>query len=156
MDYSRSFAISAAGMAVERARVEVAALNLANATTIQGLDGAGYQPLRVTAQASLLPTSAPGGFASQVEMGLGDPAQTGWNLSLPQVMVEPTGAEPRLVHEPGNPFANAKGYVAYPGVDTATEMVNMMNALRAYEANVVAMNTAKTLALKSLDIGGTS
>lgn len=156
MDYSRSFAISAAGMAVERTRVEVAALNLANSTTIQGPNGVGYQPMRVLAQPIPMAATMQGGFASQVEAGLGDSEQSGWNLSLPQVTIEPTGVEPRMVHEPGNPFANAKGFVAYPGVDTATEMVNLMSALRSYEANVVAMNTAKTLALKSLEIGGTS
>ena len=55
---------------------------------------------------------------------------------------------------PSNPFADGKGMVNYPGVDTATEMVNMMGAMRSYESNVAAMNVAKTLALKALDIGG--
>jgi flagellar basal-body rod protein FlgC len=59
-----------------------------------------------------------------------------------------------MVHEPGHPLADARGFVSYPGVDAAAEMVSLMGASRAYEANVAAMNTARVLALKALDIGG--
>lgn len=156
MDYSRSFAISAAGMAVERARVEVASLNLANANTIQTEGTAGFQPLRVLALAMPANLAMPGAFANQVDAGLNEAALSGWNITLPQVAIEPSGAQPRAVYEPTNPFANSKGFVTYPGVDTATEMISMMGALRSYEANVAAMNTARTLALKALDIGGAS
>ncbi|AKZ29130.1 flagellar basal body rod protein FlgC [Ralstonia pseudosolanacearum] len=157
MDYARAFAISAAGMAVERTRVDVAALNLANANTISGAGGAQYQPLRVVAQATPLnigQDAGPAVFSDRVEQGLD--ALESVPVSLPQARTEPTGAQPRMVYEPGNPFANDKGFVAYQGVDTATEMVTLMSALRAYEANVAAMNTARTLALKALDIGGAS
>ncbi|HJV47715.1 MAG TPA: flagellar basal body rod protein FlgC [Geothrix sp.] len=156
MDYTQTFAISAAGMAVERARIEVAALNLANANSIQTEGGTSFQPLRVVVRTMQAGLAAPGEFANQVDAGLNESAAPGWNLNLPQVAVAPSGAEPRSVYEPSNPFANAKGFVTYPGVDTATEMVNMMSALRSYEANVAAMNTAKTMALKALDIGGAS
>lgn len=139
MDYLRSFAISAAGMGVERTRVEVASLNLANAHTVQAPGQPAFQPLRVIA-------GAPAMFASLVHRGLQDPA-------LPVVGVEPSGARARLVHEPGHPLADAAGFVAYPGVDPATEMVSLMSAIRAYEANVAAMNTARTLVLKTLEIG---
>ena len=71
----------------------------------------------------------------------------------PFVQVVPTNAPPRLVYEPGHPLANDKGYVSYVAVDTATEMVSMMSATRAYEANVSAMNTTRMLALRALDIG---
>jgi flagellar basal-body rod protein FlgC len=139
MDTLQSFAISAAGMEVERARVEVASLNLANAHTVQARGLPGFQPLRVVASAS-------GAFAAQVEGGL---AAAG----LPAASVEPTGAAPRRVHEPGHPLAEARGFVSYPGVDPATEMVGLMSATRAYEANVAALNTARALALKTLEIG---
>lgn len=156
MDYTQSFAISSAGMAVEHARVDVAALNLANANTIQTSGGVDFQPLRVIARSVPATNVSPGEFANQVEVGQMDAATPNWQLSLPQASVEPNGAQPRLQYEPNNPFANSKGFVTYPGVDTATEMINMMSALRAYEANVAAMNTARTLALKALDIGGSS
>lgn len=151
MDYLKTFAISAAGMTVERTRVDVAALNLANAHTASGPGAAGYQPLRAVAQAGVAPGGSSSAFSEQLGVAL-----DGLGLSglLPGVSVEPTGEGPRLVHEPGHPLADEKGFVAYPAVDAATEMVSLMGALRAYEANVAAMNTARTLAQKTLEIGG--
>jgi flagellar basal-body rod protein FlgC len=139
VDYLQSFAISAAGMGVERARVEVTASNLANAHTVPAAGAAAYQPLRVVARSVQ-------GFASLVE-------QDTRGAAIPTVAIEASASPPRLVHEPGHPSADAKGFVAYPGVDPATEMVTLMSATRAYEANVAAMNTARTLALKALEIG---
>jgi flagellar basal-body rod protein FlgC len=147
MDYNQVFAISAAGMTLERTRVEVAALNLANANTIQTPNGVNYQPLQVVARSSQ--RGMP--FDALVAQGLQGSAQP---ASLPVVSLEPVNAQPRMVYEPGHPLANERGFVAYAGVDTATQMVTMMSATRAYEANVAAMNTARTLALKALDIGG--
>ncbi|MFS2055940.1 flagellar basal body rod protein FlgC, partial [Variovorax sp. CT11-76] len=74
-------------------------------------------------------------------------------MAAPLVQVVASQVPPRLVYEPGHPLADARGYVAYAPVDTATEMVSMMSATRAYEANVSAMNTSRTLALRALDIG---
>ena len=144
MDPSSTFAISAAGMALERARVEVAALNLANAHTTQAAGQPGFAPLRVVAQAA-----PAGAFAAMLQSGGPAPA-----LLAPEFRVEAAGVAPRLVHEPGHPMADARGFVSYPGVDTATEMVSMLGATRAYEANVAAMNITRTLAMKALDIGG--
>lgn len=155
MDYMQSFAISAAGMNVERMRVDVAALNLANANTVQGAGGSSYQPLRVLAEAEPTASTAPdadtGGFGALVSQGLAgaDLAQQ----AVPVARIVPANLAPRLVYEPGHPLANERGFVAYAGVDAAAEMVSMMSATRAYEANVSAMNTARTLALRALDIG---
>ena len=87
MDYLVSFAISAAGMTVERTRVEVASLNLANAHTVQAPGGQPFDPLRVVAGVS-------GSFAAQVEQGLR-------GATLPVAAVEPAGAPPRLVSARG-------------------------------------------------------
>jgi len=149
MDYSQAFAISAAGMTVERTRVDVAAVNLANANTVQGADGNAFRPLRAVARVT---NAVAASFSDLV-----DPSGNLGAVSaqvLPTVSVEAADVAPRLVYEPGHPFANTKGFVAYPGVDTAVEMVTMMSATRAYEANVAAMNAARTMALKALDIGG--
>lgn len=135
MDYSQAFAISASGMNLERTRVEVAALNLANANTVAGPDGKVYTPLRVAVRAT---------FGEAVSRGL--------QAATPQVEAVPL--EPRMVYDPAHPQANARGFVAHAPVDTATEMVTLMGAMRAYEANVAAMNTARNLALKALEIGG--
>lgn len=143
MDHVTSFQISAAGMSLERMRVDATALNLANMHVPRSADGTMYQPLRVVARSGEVPS-----FAAAYEA-------LGARPAMPvNVRMEPTLAPPRVVHEPGHPQADDKGYVAYPGVNHLTEMVNMVSALRAYEANVVAMNAAKTMALKALDIGG--
>jgi flagellar basal-body rod protein FlgC len=141
MDPSYSFAISAAGMNVERTRVEVASLNLANANTVHQPGANGYQPMRVVAHARA--------FASRV-MGETQAAL------LPEASLVPRDVPPRMAHEPGHPLADERGFVAYPSVDLATEMVTLMSAMRAYEANVAAMNTARSLALKTLEIGRSS
>lgn len=135
MDPHSIFAISASGMSLERARAEAAALNLANAHVASAPGEAGYMPMRAVAQAA-----AP--FAD--------------HMFAPRAQLVATGSAPRQVHEPGHPLADAKGFVTYPGVDPATEMVTMMDATRAYEANVAAMNTARAMALKALEIGGNS
>lgn len=140
MDYASIFALSAAGMNAERSRVEVAAGNIANAHTAHHPSAAGYRPLRAVARVD------GAGFASFLD-------GEGLAAAAPAVTIEESTATPRLVHEPGHPLANERGFVAYPGVDAATEMVTLMSAMRSYEANVAALNTARTLALKTLEIG---
>jgi flagellar basal-body rod protein FlgC len=142
VDYLKSFAISAAGMALERTRVEVAARNLASANTVQDAGGAAYQPMRAVARVA-------GGaqpFTERFDEALAAATAT-------EFAVESLAVAPRRAHEPGHPFADEQGFVSYPGVDTASEMVAMMSATRAYEANVAAFNTARTLATKTLEIG---
>ncbi|MEP6501877.1 MAG: flagellar basal body rod protein FlgC [Betaproteobacteria bacterium] len=138
MDYSRTFAISAAGMNVERLRVDVAALNLANANAAMTAGGVNFQPLRVVTTAS-----QPDSFGALVGDG----------LAGPHAVVETSTQPPRQVLEPGNPAADAQGFVRYPGVDTTVEMMTLMSATRAYEANVSALNAARSMAMKALDIG---
>lgn len=151
MDYSAAFAVSAAGMNLERTRVEVAALNLANAHTTQAPSEAPYRAMRVVARAGV---GAEPSFAAALSAAEGSaPVRA---ALLPNVTVEPLDAPPRKALDPGHPLADANGFVSYPAVDPATEMVTLISATRAYEANVAALNTARTLALKALDIGGTT
>lgn len=139
MDYLQSFAVSAAGMGVERARVEAASMNLAHANTVQGPGAPAFQPVRVVARPGLP-------FGTLVSEGAAA-------LSMPVAALEKQHGLPRMVYEPGHPLADGRGFVAYAPVDPALEMVTLMSAMRSYEANVAAMNTARTLALKTLDIG---
>jgi len=141
MDYRAAFQISAAGMTVERTRLDVTSVNLANVHSTRAADGTLFRPLRVVTQAA-----APG-FAGALASAAGAPRIVG---------IEEVAGDPRLVYEPGHPQADEKGFVAYPAVDQVSEMVNLMTAVRAYEANVVALNAAKTMAMKALDIGGNS
>ena len=141
MDYFKAIEISAAGMEAQQARVEAATLNLANMNTSASPATGGYRP--VTAVIYSVPTSF-----SQA-LGIGSRP-----LQIPRATVVPqNGAVPRTVYEPGHPNADANGMVSYPGVNHTQEMMTVMTALRAYEANLAALQATKTLAAKALEIG---
>lgn len=140
MDYNAAFQISASGMAVEKLRLDVTAANIASMNTAAASAAQAYRPMRVISQA------APLNFGQQFDQLSGGGVQV--------LAVEPQAVSARMVYEPGHPYADAKGMVAYPGVNHTAEMVNLSTALRAYEANVAAMNAAKTMAARALDIGG--
>jgi flagellar basal-body rod protein FlgC len=146
MDYFSAFDISASGLSVEKARLDVTAVNLANASSTRSADGVLFKPLRVVSGPKLAPT-----FSQRLDNLLQK------NLSVSGVQIRDVreiDANPRLVHDPGHPDADDKGFVAYPPINPVTEMVQLMTATRAYEANIRAMNAAKTMALKALEIGG--
>jgi len=140
MDFSYSSSISAAGMDAERARLDVAAINLANIHTSRASYGGPFRPLQAVNTVSPMFSRAFSGMDRSL-------------INIPVPHIQQTYAAPRLVYEPGHPDANEKGMVAYPAIDSVAEMVNVMTAVRAYEANVVAMNAAKSMALKAMDIG---
>ena len=125
-------AIDAAGSALsaERVRLDVTAENLANAQT------AGYRRKEV----ALRP--AEGSFGAALDRARG--------VQVAAIVEDPTPM--RRVHDPGHPQADAEGYVEMPNVDTVTEMVELIAASRAYETNVTAMQTAKTLFTRTLDL----
>ena len=141
MDYRAIFQIAAAGMDLEKRRVDVAALNLANMNSSVPAGQSPYAAQRVLA--------APLQVNFNRAMGLAEPA-----LLPRDVKVVATDSAPRLVHEPGHPHADAQGFVAYAAIDQATEMVTVSTALRAYEANVAVASTARVMAAKALEIGG--
>lgn len=147
MDYSSVFGISAWGMSVDQLKLNVSAINLANANTTSSPNGAVFHPLRVVVSPkfpevlSTYDSNEGGG-----QLGLATDTSS-------SVQIEQTNSAPRLVYDPGHPDANAQGYVAYPAVNPVSEMVNLITITRSYEANVRAMNAAKTMALKALDIG---
>jgi flagellar basal-body rod protein FlgC len=138
MNYLQAYAISGAGMTVEKARVDVIATNLANAHSTRSLDGGTFRPLRLVSAAAA--PDFPGLLASA--------------LRGPEVVeVRPLETAPRLAYEPGHPDADGKGFVSYPGIQPAAEMILMLTAVRAYEANVAALNAAKSMALRALELG---
>jgi flagellar basal-body rod protein FlgC len=144
MDYQAAFAISASGMQVERLRMEATAVNIANASTTRTPDGVLFRPLRVISTARY-----DGSFPALMDGG----AAPGGAAGVAVAEVREVDVPPRLVFEPGHPEADARGFVSYPGINPVSEMIALMATIRAYEANVVAMNAAKTMALKALDIG---
>ncbi len=144
MDYSAAFQISASGMSIEKLRLDVATANIANINTPASSAGQVYQPLRVIGKAVPLSFSQEYGKAWVLQSGGGVAVQGVAALSV----------APRLVLEPGHPQADENGFVHFPGVSHNSEMVNVLSALRAYESNVVALNAIKTMAVRTLEIGG--
>jgi len=138
MPYSDFFSISAVGMDIERLRLDLAAMNLANSRVAMSPAGDGYRPLRMVAVRAS--ASSVGNFEQ-------------W-MQAPKVRVEAMDMPPQKVLEPGHPLADAMGFVKYPAVDHTQEMVTIMTAVRAYEANVAALNMSRSMVLKALEIGG--
>ena len=145
MDYAAAFAISASGMQVAKLRVDVTAVNLANAYSTRGADGTLFEPLQVVAAAKRADL-----FRTMLDRAGPALALRGAEV----VEVRPANVPPRLVYEPHHPDADAKGFVAYPGINPVAEMVNLVAATRIYEANVAALNAAKSMATKALELGG--
>jgi flagellar basal-body rod protein FlgC len=143
MDYFNSFDVSASGMAVQRLMLETVALNLANANTTQTVEGGPYRPLAV-----MVREKNAADFARYME----SPYSLGATVQAVNVLSRP----PRLVHEPGHPDADGRGFVAYPAIDPVAEMVTLVESVRAYEANVRAVNAAKEMALRALEIGNSN
>lgn len=142
MDYFAAFDISASGMEVQKVRLDTVALNLANVNTTRSGAGGPYQPLEV-----LVGERTHLSFATMVQ------GYHGQYRGAEVVDIVAQGGPPRLVHNPDHPDAGADGMVAFPNVNPVSEMVNLMETTRAYEANVRAINAAKTMALRALEIG---
>ena len=136
-------AVNAAASALdaERARIEVAVSNLANIESTRGKDGQPYRRRDVVLQ------SAPVDSFDQV-LGRTSSA-TGVRVAA---VVEDTTA-PRRRYEPSHPDADKDGYVALPNVDPAEEMVDMIGAARAYQANLTAIGLIRDMLQKALDLG---
>ncbi|MCS7272891.1 MAG: flagellar basal body rod protein FlgC [Fimbriimonadales bacterium] len=125
--------VSSSGLSAERLRMDIIADNIANANTTRTPDGQPYRR-KVAIFEPIPPTPRmPGG------------------VRVRQIVADTT--PPRLVYEPGHPDADTNGYVAYPNVDIVHEMVDLITATRAYEANIQAFNAAKNMFLRTLDIG---
>jgi flagellar basal-body rod protein FlgC len=138
--------ISASGLTAQRLRMDVTAENLANAQTTKGADGQPYRRKEV-----VLREVAQGGFGAQLTaaMGSGSKARPG-GVEVAQIATDQTAG--KMVYDPSHPDANAQGYVQMPNVDTVTEMVDLIDSSRAYEANVTAMQASKQMFSKTLDL----
>lgn len=144
MDYFATFEISATGLQAEKMRLDTIANNIANAQSTRGTDGGPYKPLKVI--------TAPK-FEAMLNQQAGATHNTASPAGVQIINVQPIETGPKMVYDPAHPDAQADGYVAYPNINPVTEMVDMIQALRAYEANVQAINAAKKMAAAALDIG---
>lgn len=127
------FNVSGSAISAQSQRLNVVASNLANADAVAGPDGQGYKARQVIFE------TAP----------MGPDASSGVRVNGIRESNEPL----RRVHNPSHPSADADGYVNQSNVNPVEEMVNMISASRSYQNNVEVMNTAKTLLLKTLQMG---
>jgi flagellar basal-body rod protein FlgC len=143
MSLFQLMSVSASGMSAQRMRAELLVENLANAETTRTAEGGPYR--RRDAVFSASPRA--GAFASVFDEAAG-PFSTGVEVS--EVMVDAREPEKRFI--PGHPDADADGYVAFPNVNPAEDMVNLMGASKGYQANVSAMTAVKDMIHRSLDL----
>lgn len=126
------FHVAGSALSAQSMRLNTVSSNLANADSASGPDGRPYRARQVV-------------FAAQPVEGGG--------LGVRVTGVVESAAPPRIVYDPRNPAADARGFVAMPNVNVVEEMVNMISASRAYQSNVEVMNTARTLMQKTLALG---
>ena len=131
------FNVAGSAASAQSQRLNVVASNLANADTVAGPNGQAYRARQVTFQTQLVGETP------------NDPTSAGVRVST----VSEDQTPGRRVHDPKHPSADADGYVTYSNVNAIEEMVNMISASRSYQNNLEVMNTAKTLLLKTLQLG---
>lgn len=133
MSMTSIFSVAGSAISAQSQRLNVIASNLANAEAVAGPDGNGYMSRQVVFET----------------VPMGSDASTGVRVSA----VRESNDHMRRVYNPSHPSADPNGYVAQSNVDMVDEMVNMISASRSYQNNVEVMNTAKTLLLKTLQLG---
>lgn len=151
MSMLSSLRIAASAMRAQRSRMDIATSNIANIDTTRSAAGPAYRRRQVVF------TSMPGGlrqfFTLLRSADQPDYGRLGMSgVSIQRVAVDESPL--KQVHDPQHPDADpVTGIVEYPNVDVVTEMTDMLAATRSYEASVTALNAAKTMALRALDIG---
>jgi len=144
MSFFDSIDIAASGLTAERVRMDVTAENLANAQTTNGPGGQPYQRQEVELQQV-------GGntFGNTLANAMGS-APTPGGVEVSGIVNDPTPDQ--LVYDPGSPGANKQGYVRMPNVNPVTEMTDLIDESNSYQSDVTAMDTAKTMFEKTLDL----
>ncbi len=144
MDLDNAFRISASGLRASRTWLNVISANLANANTTKTANGKPFE--RRTVIYESVPSQE--SFDEILDGALGEDLQ-----KVRVNAIVPDGRDFREVYDPGHPDADAQGVVKMPNINSVEEMVNLVMASRSFEANLAAMNTAKQLALRALEIG---
>lgn len=140
MDLLTSLKISSSGLAANRKRMAVISSNIANAQTTRTKGGGSYKRQEVLfKEKDQFSQILNGEMERQVKGVVAD-------------IIVSRDRSPIFKYEPEHPDANSQGYVAYPNINIMEEMANMISTSRSYEANISAMNTAKGMAMKSLEI----
>ncbi len=144
MSFFDALNISATGLTAERTQMDVTAENLANAQSTN--NGTPYEPQAVELQS----IDSGSSFQNELTSALGGNSGTPGGVEVSGIVSEDVPSQ--LVYDPGNPQANAKGYVEEPNIQPVTEMTNMISESNAYQANVTAMDTSKQMYSETLDL----
>lgn len=145
MGLFNSFDISASGLTAQRFRMDIIAQNVANANTTRTEDGTPYVRKVVTFEQKGEVKSFSSIFSHVINRDRDGGVKVGG-------VYEDTWTQANIVYDPSHPDADEDGYVTYPNVDTVTEMTNLIDASRAYEANATAFNASKSIAMKGLEM----
>ena len=143
MDFYNSIEISASGLSAERLAMDVIANNIANANTTHTPQGGAFKR-------QLVVYSEKNGSTETIGGDGGDEASSGGGVKAIGIVQD--NSPDRLVFDPSNPDADARGYVHYPNISVVKEMVDMMAASRAYQANVTAMQEARNMNNSALNL----
>jgi flagellar basal-body rod protein FlgC len=137
------FSVSGSGMEAQRLRAQLLVENIANAETTRTAEGGPYRRKDVSFSTQSLGEMEPGNFNSHLNQAIN-------GVSVDSVHVD--DRSPQLRYQPGHPDANSDGYVAYPNLNPAEEMVDLLSATRSYQANVSAVSAAKDMIQRSIDL----
>ena len=148
MGLFQSFDICATGMTAQRFRMDVIAENIANVSTTRTEDGTPYRRKIVTFQEKQLSDDA--NFGTLLKKS--SAAYEGNGVKVSEVS-EDYDTDFIMEYDPSHPDADENGYVSYPNVNTVTEMTNLIDASRSYEANTTAFDAVKTMAQSGISIG---
>lgn len=141
-----AFSVNASGLTAQRYRMDVISENIANVDTTRTANGTPYRRKSVVFEEK---GSGPN-FAAELNKATG--AYVGKGVRV-RGTFEDTTTDLKKVYDPAHPDADENGYVLYPNVDIVTEMTNMIDASRSYEANATAFGTTKSMATKGLEMG---
>ncbi|HEY8361562.1 MAG TPA: flagellar basal body rod protein FlgC [Tissierellaceae bacterium] len=144
MGIFNSIDISASALTAEKTRIDIIAKNMANANTTRTTGGTPYRRQMVVFQ-----ENKANSFSAYLEKHLN--GFNGKGVRISKIVEDESPF--KLVYEPGHPDADENGYVKMPNVDIMKEMVDLISAQRAYDANITAMNTSKAMLMKALEIG---
>lgn len=144
MSFFSSMNVSATGLTAQRLRMDVISQNIANVNTTKTKNGGPYKR-----KVLLFEEQQSNDFQKMLDNSLENYKSSGVKVSKIIEDKKPL----KKIYDPSHPEADKSGYVLLPNVDTVEEMVNMISANRSYEANVTALNAAKSMAMKALEIG---
>lgn len=152
MSIMSTFNVSASGMSAQRTRMDIIAQNIANVNTTRTEDGGPYRRQTVAMAERGNYNTNFRDYLTSLQTGVEAKRNVGKGVKITGI-AEDHVTSMKKVYEPSHPDADEDGYVTYPNVDTVTEMTNLIDANRSYEANVTAFNATKNMIQKALEIG---